>query len=295
MSTLTIAPAEVIVEPVIVAPVVADPLAAAVALADAQNAARLAGKDPSLVTSADPVVDPNAPVKPEWVEDKFWDATTGTVNAEALAASYKALQAAQSKAKPADPVVEPEAAAADGAEPEVQNALAAAGFEYAALATEFETNGDFTPDTVAKLEATFGKDLVTDYREAKKSQFASATVSYDATVTGSLEGGAETYGKVSAWAKDALSEADLTAFNADVQSMDVRRATLAVQNLAARYSAEGGNPPALLGGSTTTTAVGGFASIEQMSDAVSSLQYRNDSAFRAETDRKIAASTSLMR
>lgn len=270
-----------------------DAIDAAVAQAEADHKARTEGRSPSEATSATDA--PEVPAKPDWVEDKFWDAEKGEVNTEALAKSYQELQSKQSQAKTGDTQAEGSETSAGSDEAEVSDALKAAGFEYQALAEEFVTNGDFTDATVEKLEKVFGKELVQDYRDAKKAQFASATASYDTAVAESV-GGLDTFKSVTAWAANALNAEEIAAFNADVTSGDVRRATLAAQNLQARFSAEGGKPPNLVnGGRTGAEARGGYASIEQMSKAMEDPAYRKDPAYRASVDAKIEASTHLLR
>ncbi len=267
---------------------------AAVAQAEAEHQARVTGKaQPGDET---PPAQEEAPTtekaaKPDWVEDKFWDAEKGEVNTEALAKSYQELQRKQSQ-----PPKEGEQAKTEGEQDAAaKDALSAAGFEFQALATEFETNGDFTPDTKAKLEAAFGKELVADYVTAKQAQFAAVGNSFVSEVQAAA-GGAEAYTAIAAWAADTLSPAEQAIYNSDVQSGDVRRASLAASNLAARFTAEGGKAPSLLAtGKTGSASDAGYASMEQMGSDLSSPRYRIDPAFRREVDAKVEASRHLLR
>lgn len=271
-------------------------LDAALAEAAAAEEARAQGKTPEAL-AAEKAAEAAAkegekPTKPEGVPDKFWDAEKGQVNTEALLKSYSELEAKQGQ----QPEKKTEGEQPkEGEEAQVSNALKDAGFEYQALADEFVANGDFKPETVDKLEKAFGKELVADYREAKKAQFASAATSFDTQVFSAV-GGQETFSKATAWAASALTPAEIAEFNGHVTSGDLNRATLAAKGLAARMAAEGGNAPSLVnGGKTNSEAKGGYASVEQMGAALNDDRYRNDPAYRREVDAKVDASTHLLR
>lgn len=229
------------------------------------------------------------PSKPDWVPEKFWDAEKGEVRTEELAKSYQELESNRSKPpadeKPAEGEADPDAAAKD--------VLKANGFEFQALATEFEENGNFKPETLAKLETTFGKELVADYVQAKQAQFAAAAGDFNTQVMAAA-GGAEGYKAATAWAAQNLTPQEIAEFDAHVTSGDATRAKLAATALAARFEASGGKAPSLVNGGNSPTGNGGYGSMDEMSRDVDNPLYKTDPAFRDKVDAKINRSMHLL-
>lgn len=228
------------------------------------------------------------PTKPDWVEDKFWDAEKGEVRTEAMAKSYAELQKRQS-----NPAADKPAAADDTAP--VAQALAAAGLSFEAIDAEYQASGEVSADTMAKLVANFGQSVVDNYFSGLKAQEANLSSAYNDAVYGAV-GGQEQYGAMVQWAAANASPEQIAEFNAAVNSGDRVKATLAAKVMYGSFTENGGKAPNLVnGGKTSTAAEQGYASIEQMGKDLNSTQYREDPAFRRQVDAKVEASTGLMR
>lgn len=238
---------------------------------------------------------PDAPAKaekPSWVEDKFWDAEKGEVNAEAMAKSYAELQ--KKLSNPAAEEADEAPAAADDTAP-VAKALAAAGLSFEAIDAEYQASGEVSPDTMAKLVANFGQSVVDNYFSGLKAQEANLSAAYNDAVYGAV-GGQEQYGAMVQWAAANASPEQIAEFNAAVNSGDQMKASLAAKVMYGSFTENGGKAPNLVnGGKTATAAEQGYASIEQMGKDLNSAQYREDPAFRRQVDAKVEVSTVLMR
>jgi hypothetical protein len=239
-----------------------------------------------------PVSEPVA--KPDWVEDKFWDAEKGEVNAEALAKSYRELQSKQSQ-KPA--------AAEDEAAPKVDDksnpvsaAMAAAGLDFSTINSEYQSKGELPAETMTKLVDAFGQDMVDAYFNNLKTAEANLVSGYETNVMAPA-GGADGYAAMSAWAVENVAAPDLVAYNKAVTSGDVGTAKLAVEAMFSRFSAQGGGrTPQLVNGAKTGNATNAqaYPSAEAMGADLMSPQYRSDPGFRAAVDARVDASLHLM-
>jgi hypothetical protein len=224
--------------------------------------------------------------RPAWLPAKF-------ATPEDMAKSYAALEAklgAPAKAPdapvaaPKDPLgITPPAAPADAA---AAQAAASAGLDFNALEQEYQEKGAISPENYAALEAKgIGKEVVDNYiagRQALAAQYASEVKS--------AAGGDEQFAKVVSWAATALSPAEINAFNNAVASRDVATAKLAVAGLNARYAAQYGSQPPLVGGKAAG-GVEGYQSQAQMVADMKDPRYKVDPAFRKVVENKIAAAT----
>ncbi|OHB39592.1 MAG: hypothetical protein A2882_16290 [Phenylobacterium sp. RIFCSPHIGHO2_01_FULL_70_10] len=233
------------------------------------------------------------PQKPEWVEDKFWDAEKGEVKYEDLAKSYQELQRKLSEKPQGDQKPEGQETPAGDASA-VAQALAAAGIDFNAVNAEYQEAGDVKPETRAKLEAAFGKELVDNYFAGLKAQEAQFSATYASEVKGSV-GGDEQYAAMIAWARDNVPANEVAEYDRIVQGGDVAAAKMAAQAMFARFNAAGGKEPSLIGGGRTNAVEAvGYPNIQAMARDMGDPRYRTDAAFRAEVDRKVEASTALL-
>lgn len=222
---------------------------------------------------------PAAPtVRPEGVPEKFWDATKGAVNTEALLKSYSELEKAQSKPK-AEAVAPVEAPKADGAKASFADLQAAASAEFA-------NTGALSADTYTALQAAgFSKPMVDQY-------IAGAKASGDAEVNAVLTGAGTTpelFAAANEWAKESFSAEDKKAFNDALGNSAA--ATFAVRSLMERYSREGDvAPTTTVHGGSNPNSGGYFKSRAEMVTAMSDPQYKKDPAFRAAVAQKMAGS-----
>ena len=224
-----------------------------------------------------------AGTRPDNVPEKFWNVDSGTVNVDALMASYTSLETKQSA--PADPAAPAAPAAADPAAApaatplriDAEAAATEAGLDFAGMEAEFLADGKLGDATYAKAEAAgIPKAVVDSYIAGQQAQ-ADALAGRLHSVTG----GAEKFGAMLAWAKTALTPADAGAFNASIDSGDEATMALAVTGLNAKFVAANGVIPTLLGGDVPGGAGGGYASSAEVVAAMSDPRYKSDPAYNA--------------
>lgn len=244
---------------------------------DAAMAAKFDGQTGA--GAAPPVTQPTTPSRPDYVPEKFWDATTGTIRTEELAKSYAALE--QKVSAPADPTKEGEAPAEDKATQAVENA----GLDMAALQAQFDANGTLDDASYAALEkAGITRDIVDSYID--NMQAKATLVEMEAY---NMVGGKEQYASMAEWAKANFTDAELTAYNAAVVGNEDQR-KLALEGLKARYTAASGSEPALLSGNSAANGVDAFASLAQLTAAIRDPKYKIDPAYRASVEAKLSRS-----
>jgi hypothetical protein len=258
-----------------VAPAVGTPEhdAAMIAKVDAAHAA--AGGTPTATPEA---------VRPAWLPAKF-------KSAEDFAAAYTALEQKQSAAAPVVPATP--AAPTPGAVlavPTDADAAAAAaveaakGLDMSKLQAEFVEKGDLTPETRAALEAKgYPKEMVDGYIAGQKALAAD----YDQSAF-TAAGGQEEYGKLTTWAKTALSDGEKVAFNKAVTSGDKAQAAFAIAGLKARHTAAFGSQPSLVSG-TNASGVSGevYGSMAEVTADMKKPEYKKDPAFQAKVMAKL--------
>lgn len=256
---------------------------------------------------ATPAADPN---RPAWLDPQFKDG-------EALAQSYKALQAELTRvkqgkgldsgdpnkgvpdpAKPTDPAKPAEGL--DIKDPAQQQQADAAkkvvektGFDVSSYSQEFDTTGDVSAEgreAITKgLEAVLGPDartIVDQYIDARKGQVVSNTQMIKDTA-----GGADAYSTMVNWAATTLKPDEIAAFNAQVNSGNIHTATFAVEALKARFQQANGKEPARFKGTFTPTAgLQGYKSTAEMQADMRDPRYKTDPAFREQVRAKLAMS-----
>jgi len=221
------------------------------------------------------------PAKPEGIPDKFYDATTGKVDYDALAKSYTELEKRQSGKKEEEPeAVQEEPKTAD-------EAVEKAGLDMAKLSAEYDENEGLTDASYEALEkAGIPKATVDQYIQGQKALVAQAQ-----SEAYSLTEGAEGYKNMSDWAKSNLSAEELQSYNTQVNSANSKVRTMAIRGLWAQYSAESGSGTNLVHGKGSATADGsGYKSRAQMVEAMQDSKYQSDPAYRAEVEAKVARS-----
>lgn len=189
----------------------------------------------------------------------------------------------KSEDKPAEQTPEQKAAA---------EAVAKSGLDVSTFQTEFNTTGDVSEASRAKiaegLKAQFGeqaREVVDSFIEGQKAR----TSNYQAQVF-TAAGGEEQYGQMVAWAKTSFNKAEIENFNAAVTKGDLNAARMAVDGLKARYETANGKQPALLGGGPAAAAQPGFASSYEMQTAIKDPRYAKDPAYRKSVEQRIGKS-----
>jgi hypothetical protein len=206
--------------------------------------------------------------RPEWLPEKFQ-------SAEDMAKAYAELEGKQSSGEEADTSEEE---ATESTEEVAQMST----IEDAS--TEFSDNGQLSETTYDKLaEVGLGKEMVDQYIAGQQAIIEQQSESIFSEIGGKSE-----YEAMSEWAGESLSDSDLTAYNETVESGTVDQAKFAVKALYAQY--KGGAAPKPMQGSTTGAAVAPFTSRAQVTEAMRSKQYAQDSAFRTQVEQRLAIS-----
>ena len=114
----------------------------------------------------------------------------------------------------------------------------------------------------------------------------------EATILESI-GGQETFDAVQAWAKENLDQAELDAYNREVNSGDYYRARNALQSLSYAYQENEGSEPQLLGGKISANATDVFRSTAEVMQAMNDPRYLKDSAYTNDVQEKLVRSEVL--
>jgi hypothetical protein len=259
-----------------------------------------------LAAAADGTPDPTATVvtpavtpatKPEGVPDKFWNAETGVVDFAAWATAHAALETEFHKSKEKTKTDEEKAAeqaaeaaaAVEAAKPEAVQKVAIESAQ-----AEFAKDGKLSDASYAALEkAGYRRDMVDTYIAGQTSKAsAMTTAAYEPT------GGEEGYNAMTAWAAEALSEAEIKAFNAQLATNDPAVIKAATTGLFTKYKAEAPNEAPRIGGGAGSGVSGVFQSKAEMTAAMrkpspnnpKKTLYETDAAYRAEVTTKISNS-----
>jgi Phage T7 capsid assembly protein len=208
--------------------------------------------------------------RPEWLPEKF-------KSPEDMATAYKELESKQGSQ---EQTTEEDNAGTADADADV--------FDVAS--DEFYEAGELSDGTYKKLEAAgINREMVDQYIAGVSAVQAQV---FDA-VTGAV-GGEEAYSKMTDWAANNMTEAQLNAFNAQVETGDLATAQLAVQGLAAQYQQAVGTMPTgfQLGGGQEASG-SSFASVAELQSAMSDPRYSNDPAYRADVAKRLNNSNIL--
>lgn len=247
---------------------------------------------PGNVTGADaPVVSD----RPENVPEKFWNAETKTVNTEALLASYSELERRQSQAPKPAAQVPAEAAAPAASEPpealpnpeeeQAREAATAAGVDFDALNSKFQTNGALEEADYEALEkGGIPRALVDSYIAGQQALVDAQRAELLAPV-----GGDAGYAQMVEWAGANLPAAEVAAYDAIVDGDNPAATKLAIEGLYAKYKAASTSEPKLITGNAASGA-DVYASLEQMKADMRNPLYKKDPAFRARVEAKLARS-----
>jgi roadblock/LC7 domain-containing protein len=235
-------------------------------------------------------VTPEAPVRPEHVPEKFWNAETGVIDTAAWAQSYKELEQKQSQAKPVEgqqaPVEGANGAATDDA---AKAALESKGLKLDDFSAEFQKSGALSEDSYQKLEAAgIPKPMVDAYIAGQQALAAQVQAQgFEAA------GGKEQFEQMVKWAATGLTPGEIAAYDAAVTGGSVDQMKLAVAGLRASYEAANGREPGLLGGKPGSGNAPGYASRAEMTTDMKDPRYGKDPAFRAKVEAKLAATTAF--
>lgn len=222
--------------------------------------------------SEQPNPPPAAAERPAWLPEKF-------ASAEDMAAAYAELEKKQGQGRQ-EPAAVPETPEAAQAQVE------AAGLDFDALSSEYDTNGGLTAATYEKLAAAgIPKETVDAYIAGQE---ALAQQGIDQVL--SEFGGAEGYGQMVKWAAANLPREQIEAFNHAMDNGTVDSIKLTIAGLQARYVAANGSEPKLLNGDGGAATEDTFRSTAELTAAMRDPRYAKDPAYRADVQAKIARS-----
>ena len=247
-----------------------DSLEAASAAQDADKAVK---DEPKLVGEDE------TPERPEWLPEKF-------ETPEDLAKAYAELEKAKSKGeKPTDPDAE---AATDEA---AEKAVGEAGLDMEALSAEYSENGELTQeslDALAKVGIT--GDMVQSYIAGQEAQATEARKELLEPIGGDIEA----YNKLTAWAGENLSDAEVDEFNSVLETGNPLAVKMAIRDLSAKYEGVNGTEPGRqLTGKSNTSGAAVYESTADLMKDMSNPEYAKNPAFRAKVEAKLGRSSIL--
>lgn len=170
-----------------------------------------------------------------------------------------------------------------------QEAVEKAGLDWDGLNTKWASNGALEDADYEALEKKAGipKHIVDQFIDGR----VAAAKIMRSEVTGTV-GGEEKYGELMAWAGENLSAEEVASFNKIAKGADVGAIKIAVSGLKARYDADGGSEPNLIGGDASSGSVG-YKSHAEMKADMAKPEYAKDPEFRSKVMAKLRATTAF--
>lgn len=129
-------------------------------------------------------------------------------------------------------------------------------------------------------------------QEDQESEVAALSQEEEATIMESI-GGQEAFSAVQEWARDNLDQAELDAYNREVNSGDYYRARNALQSLQYAYQDNVGSEPDLIGGKLSGNSSDVFRSTQEVMAAMSDPRYLQDTAYTQDVQDKLIRSDVL--
>jgi hypothetical protein len=204
---------------------------------------------------------------------------------EELEKAYENLQSKLGEQKESDEESNEEVTESqdgDSKESEAKEVAEGAGIDYSELEGEYQESGGLSDATYDMLQDKgIPKQMVDAYIEGQEALQTKSLGDIYETV-----GGEDEYKGMIAWAVDNLEQTQIEAFNNSLANKD--QASFAIQGLHSLYKS--GQAPNLVKGNTTRNRNGGYASKQEMMKDMASPQYKKDSAFRAEVQRRVVLS-----
>lgn len=234
----------------------------------------------------------NTAERPQWLPEKF-------KSPEDLAKAYTELERKLSSPKPQQPPQQTpqggqnaqgqqQSPQGNAQEQQAREAVQQVGIDYDALTNEFAENGTLSEDSYKLLESRgIPREMVDTYiagQNAIAEQLTSKVFE--------IAGGEEQYRQMIDWAKQNLTPQEQAAYDRAIYA-DPASASLAVQGLAAKYTAANGRFGSLINGKSGTGNVAGYASRAEMVREMSDPRYKHDPAFRANVENRLALTTAF--
>ncbi len=144
---------------------------------------------------------------------------------------------------------------------------------------EFAETGEITPETRDALAEMSSQELLDAYMSMQKAPSPDLTDSDVSSLKDSV-GGEEAYNQITGWAAEALSDADLDAFNDTVENGSMAQIQMVLAGLQARYQAENGYEGTQLQGKAPSNSRDVFRSQAEVVEAINDPRYDRDPAYR---------------
>ena len=227
---------------------------------------------------------------------------------EDLANSYKELQGKLGQPTNEEPVAESteeETKTDDTPKPETDfnaaelygeglaNTLQEAGIDAQDIATRFQESGEISEDDYSKLkDVGFSKGVNDSYLAGIKAQSSNAVEVADSQIKAIQDsvGGAEQYGKLTAWAVENLPADQVKAFNALTETADAASIQLAVNGIQSQYNNAMGKEPSLVTGKAGQSAVTPYRSTAEVVTAMKDPSYGKDVTYTENVQRRLVDS-----
>ena len=160
--------------------------------------------------------------------------------------------------------------------------------EFLKMQEEYAQKGSLSEETFKSLEGRgIPRKMVEAYIEGQQALADRQTQ----TIYNEI-GGEKEYRSLIEWAAKSLDPDEITVFNGEVQSGDLRRAKVAVKGLAARRMVED-RPVRRVEGRSAPADGDAFQSMAEVVRAMRDSRYATDPAYRKSVENKIARSGQL--
>jgi len=243
-----------------------DSLEAAAAAQDADKAV----KDEPKLNGED-----ETPERPEWLPEKF-------KTPEDMAKAYAELEKAKSKGEAPDD---------KDTDATAEKAVDEAGLDMDALSKEYAESGELSKGSLEALSKVgITEDMVQSYITGQEAQAAAAQKELLEPIGGDIEA----YNKLTAWAGDNLSDAEVDEFNSVLETGNPSAVKMAIRDLSAKYeSVNGTEPGRQLSGKPNTSGAAVYESTADLMKDMSNPEYAKNPAFRAKVEAKLGRSNIL--
>ena len=232
------------------------------------------GMPDELMTNAPEVAEEAvAEERPEWLPEKFESAAD-------LAKAYSELESRMGSQESTESQEVTEDVDASDREALTMD-------DIRPFSEEFAEKGELGEESYQKLdELGFPRELVDNYIQGMAAYSQQQSTQMMAAV-----GGEESYNQMTEWASKSLSEAEINAYNAIMDSGDPSQIDIAVRGMHARFKANDTEPSLIQG--DTVNVNNGFNSTAEVTAAINDPRYRKDPAYRKEVQQKIQMSKVL--
>lgn len=166
---------------------------------------------------------------------------------------------------------------------EVSDALDKKGVDYNALAEEYIANGKLSDKSMADLAAVgIPPEMVNDYIKGYE-----ARAELERNELAECVGGREAMEEIITWAASNLKKEEIITLNAIRNKFELEAVLIGLKS---RMEEKEGKTPNYQKGTGDKPVITGFRSQAEMFEAIKDPKYNKDEAYRADVQKKIAAS-----